>query len=209
MVASGALPADPSWLATTSANPARGCPEARKTRGNEAHLSAQYQEKGQEPRFQAQDVDAGRTSDHSCSQAQGPQQADGLSPFSAVTWRVTDRATFEALRHDGKRARSGSVSVVFLDDGGDRARVAYAVGRRVGGAVERNRLRRRLRSAVSVIESEAGLSPGAYLVAPSRETSKLEYEELVSTVHRAVRRVHRENAPRLGAESDRSATDRT
>ena len=112
-----------------------------------------------------------------------------------MTWRVTDRATFEALRHDGKRARSGSVSVVFLDDGGDRARVAYAVGRRIGGAVERNRLRRRLRSAVSVIESEAGLSPGAYLVAPSRETSKLEYEELVSTVHRAVRRVHRENAP--------------
>jgi ribonuclease P protein component len=125
-----------------------------------------------------------------------------------VTWRVTDRATFEALRHEGKRARSESVSVVFLADGGDRARVAYAVGRRIGGAVERNRLRRRLRSAVSVVESEAGLSPGAYLVVPSRETSKLEYEELVSTVHKAIGRVQREKARRLGAESDRSATHR-
>ena len=119
-----------------------------------------------------------------------------------MTWRITDRATFEALRRSGKRARSGPVSVVFLDDGGERARVAYAIGRRVGGAVERNRLRRRLRSAVSEIEGEAGLSPGAYLLAPSRETSTLGYEELVSTVHRAIRRVQPEDPPRLGAKSD-------
>jgi ribonuclease P protein component len=126
-----------------------------------------------------------------------------------VTWRITDRATFEALRRTGKRARCGPVSVVFLDDGRERARVAYAIGRRAGGAVERNRLRRRLRSSVSEIEGEAGLSPGAYLVAPSRETSTLGHEELVSTVHRAIRRVQRDDAPRLGAKSDRSATYRT
>lgn len=128
---------------------------------------------------------------------------------SAVTWRVTDRATFEAFRHAGKRARYGPIAVTFVDDGGERARVAYAVGRRVGGAVVRNQLRRRLRSAVSAIEDGAGLFPGAYLVAPSRETSTLGYEELVSTVHRAIRRAHGENAPRPGAKSDRSATYRT
>lgn len=126
-----------------------------------------------------------------------------------MTWRITDRATFVALRRTGKRARCGPVSVVFLDDGRERARVAYAIGRRAGGAVERNRLRRRLRSAVSEIEGEAGLSPGAYLVAPSRETSMLGHEELVSTVHRAIRRVQRDDVPRLGAKSDRSATYRT
>ena len=114
-----------------------------------------------------------------------------------MTWRVTDRATFEAFRRTGKRARYGPISVIFVDDGGDRARVAYAVGRRMGGAVERNRLRRRLRSAVSVIEDGAGLFPGAYLVAPGRETSKLGYEELVSTVHRAIRRAHGEDAADL------------
>ena len=71
--------------------------------------------------------------------------------------------------------------------------------------MERNRLRRRLRSAVSTIESEAGLSPGAYLVVPSRETSMLEYEELVSTVHTAIGGCIGEMPARLGAESDRSA----
>ena len=125
-------------------------------------------------------------------------------------WRIQDRATFEALRRSRHRGRRGHITVTFVAVGDDsRPRVAYAVGRRLGGAVERNRLRRRLRSAVSVIESEAGLSPGAYLVAPGRETSKMEYEELVSTVHKAIRRVQGENARRLGAESDRSATHRT
>jgi ribonuclease P protein component len=106
-----------------------------------------------------------------------------------VTWRITDRATFEVLRRSGKRARCGPVSVVYVEDGGERARVAYAVGRRTGGAVERNRLRRRLRSVVSGIEGEIGLSPGAYLVAPSVGASRLGHEELVSTVRKAMNRV--------------------
>jgi len=105
-----------------------------------------------------------------------------------VTWRITDRATFEALRRAGRRARCGPVSVVYLDDDGDRARVGYAVGRRTGGAVERNRLRRRLRAVVQEIETDEGLSPGAYLVASGRETSGLEHEELIRTLREAMRR---------------------
>ena len=146
------MPADP----VTKAAP-KPRKTTRKTRGNEAHLSAQYQEAGQESRFQAPDVDARRKSDHPGTQAQGSQQAHGLTAADlGVTWRVTDRATFEALRRSGRRARCGPVSVVYLPDGGDRARVGYAVGRRAGGAVERNRLRRRLRAVVREIEGDKG-----------------------------------------------------
>lgn len=183
-------------------------PETRKTtrkmRGSEAYLPAQHQEAGEESRFQAPDVDARRKSDRPGTQAQRSPQAHGLSrePSPGVTWRITDRATFEALRRSGRRARCGPVSVVYLHDDGDRARVGYAVGRRTGGAVERNRLRRRLRAVVRDIETDEGLRPGAYLVAPGPETSGLAYKELIRTLREAMRRAQMAGMRQVGVQHD-------
>jgi ribonuclease P protein component len=117
-----------------------------------------------------------------------------------VTWRITDRATFESFRRSGSRARYGPVSVVYLDAPG-RPRVAYAVGRRTGGAVERNRLRRRLREAVRVVDAERGLRRGAYLVSPAPQAQKLAYPELVGTVREAMKRAgSHSRAPQRGSE---------
>lgn len=82
----------------------------------------------------------------------------------AATWRVRDRATFAALR-TGRRGHAGPVRVTWVPEPGRDAppRVAFAVGRRVGPAVARNRVRRQLRAVVA--ELAAGLEPGAYLVA--------------------------------------------
>ena len=84
---------------------------------------------------------------------------------------------------------SGPVSVVYLDDDGDRARVGYAVGRRTGGAVERNRLRRRLRAVVRTIETEEGLRSrglpgGPRAVRPRTSGTK----SLLGTLREAMRR---------------------
>jgi ribonuclease P protein component len=54
--------------------------------------------------------------------------------------------------------------------------VAYSISRKVGGAVVRNRWRRRLRAIVT--EVSPGLSPGAYLVALAPEVNALKFEEL-------------------------------
>ena len=63
--------------------------------------------------------------------------------------------------------------------GGDRVRVAYAIGRRVGPAVVRNRLRRQLRAAVREVDrSSGGLAPGAYLVSLRPEAAGRRYAEL-------------------------------
>jgi ribonuclease P protein component len=102
-----------------------------------------------------------------------------------VVWRIRDRATFEALRRSGQRSRRGHVTVTFVVIGDEAApRVAYAVGKRAGGAVVRNRLRRRLRAVVGDIS--ASLAPGAYLVGAGPEAVGLPYEDLKAQVTAAM-----------------------
>jgi len=55
-------------------------------------------------------------------------------------------------------------------------RVAFAVGRRVGGAVERNRVRRRLRA----VARDAALPGGAWLVGAGPGAATASHAELSS-----------------------------
>ena len=113
-----------------------------------------------------------------------------------MVWRIRDRATFEALRRSGRRARRGPVTVTYApvrSDPGAPARVAYAVGKRVGGAVERNRLRRRLRAIVA--ETADGVPPGAYLIAAGPEAAGTGFEELKRTVAAAMTSATEERRP--------------
>lgn len=78
---------------------------------------------------------------------------------------VRHRWEFELLRRVGGYRRSGPLglrSASNPDD--DVVRVAYAVGRRVGGAVVRNRIRRRLRALVQQLDRDGRIAPGRYLV---------------------------------------------
>jgi ribonuclease P protein component len=99
--------------------------------------------------------------------------------------RIRDRTTFDTLRRSGHRGRRGPISVTFVAGDVDRVpRVAYAVGRRVGGAVVRNRLRRRLRAAVA--DSAGSIPPGAYLVSAGRDAVDLPYQDLKAYVTAAM-----------------------
>ena len=87
---------------------------------------------------------------------------------------VRSRRAFAALSRSRSRGRSGPVWVVRADvpadapeASGDPVRIAYAVGRPVGGAVARNRLRRRMRAIVGQLDREGGVRPGLYLVGAS------------------------------------------
>jgi ribonuclease P protein component len=77
-----------------------------------------------------------------------------------------------------------------LDDGAP-PRVAYAVGRRVGSAVTRNRVRRRLRAAV---REEAGrLEPScAYLIGAGPDAAAASYGDLRDTLRAILADLHSE-----------------
>ncbi len=79
------------------------------------------------------------------------------------------------------------MAVTWVPDDGERARVAYAVGRAAGGAVVRNRIRRRLRATVAELEPQ--LRPGAYLLSAGPAAASLPYPELRSAVSQAVKAV--------------------
>jgi ribonuclease P protein component len=86
-----------------------------------------------------------------------------------------------------------SVSFVERPDW-DRPQVAYAVSRKVGNAVQRNRLRRRLRAIVS--DQASGLPTGAYVVRSGNSAPTLEFNELKVAMSQALEKATSGRPPR-------------
>ena len=147
----------------------------------ETYLPTQYPQAFEDPRFSYPDADARRESRASGPPSPWPEAALGL------IWRVRDRATFEALAR-APRHRVGPVSLRFADDGStDPPRVAYAIGRRVGSAVDRNRIRRRLRGALAGCRDDL-VPGGAYLFDAERAVLTLAFADLSAAVGSLVAR---------------------
>ena len=84
------------------------------------------------------------------------------------------------------------VTTAVVGSPSDPPRVAYAVGRRAGGAVARNLVRRRLRAATRAHASE--LEPGrAYLVGVTGAPSPNSYTVLSDSLHAALRALREES----------------
>ncbi len=81
--------------------------------------------------------------------------------------------------------RRGPLTVTWVPgEPDDPTRVAYTVGRKVGGAVVRNRVRRRLRAVVREVPEL--LQPGAYLIGAGTEAAAMPYGELRAAVCEAL-----------------------
>ena len=96
---------------------------------------------------------------------------------------VRTRRSFAALSRSRSRARSGPLWVTRSDAPDPRrgeadVQVAYAIGRSAGGAVVRNRIRRRLRELVREAERAGALAPGAYLIGAEHSAAVAPHAEL-------------------------------
>jgi len=122
--------------------------------------------------------------------------------------RLLKHADFKRVYENGKRQFSGNLTVFFLPTAADRdggspgPRVGITVGRALGGAVQRNRIKRRMREAV---RSRMELLEGAYVdivINPKKSVLAIELAALAVEVGRAFEAVTRRLTERAAGKSE-------
>jgi len=145
---------------------------------SEKDLPTQQSQEGKKARVPSPHVDTRRTSHLEGQEAEGPPSAQ------RVIWRVDRQSTFKQFKQ-GRRSRAGPVTVSFVCGRSDEPpRVAFAIGRRVGSAVVRNKLKRQLRTLIR--QQAPNLRPGAYLVGVSPAGASLSFDLLREAVTKAL-----------------------
>ena len=128
--------------------------------------------------------------------------------------RLLRHADFESVYKLGRRHFSASMTVFYLHrqqpgQGTQAAkssvalglRIGFTVGRALGGAVERNRMKRRLREAVRLTRPLAGASADV-VINPKKSLLRVDFAEVVNEVSRAFVVIEQKLAGKMG---DRSA----
>lgn len=139
----------------------------------EAYIPAQQPPPSPQARVPCAHEHPGGTRRAQIPSRQGPRPSVGLID------RVRERDAFIRLRREGQRVRTDSLWCSFvLDPDLLPPQVAFAIGRAVGSAVRRNRLRRRLRALLARSDVPAGL----YLVGAQAHACELTFDELERSV---------------------------
>ena len=127
-------------------------------------------------------------------------QADALRTSGQRIATLKRRAEFLRLRNGARCATTS-----FVLEGKRRAdqaveagtaRFGFTVSKKVGGAVERNRIKRRLRAAVRHVAGEHARSDFDYVLIARRPALDAGYGSLVGDLVRALGRIHAAPAQR-------------
>lgn len=98
--------------------------------------------------------------------------------------RLRKRADFDRVYKGGGRHSSANLMVIFLAAASGGPRVGFTAGKALGGAVIRNRIRRRLREAVRRHLRELK-TPADVVFHPRKSALRAEFSQLEAEVTRA------------------------
>lgn len=109
--------------------------------------------------------------------------------------RLRKRAEFDRVYQGGERHSSANLTAIFLAATGRGSRVGFTAGKALGGAVERNRIRRRLREAVRRHLRELK-TPAEVVFHPRKSALRAEFSQLEAEVTRAFAAINKRLAVR-------------
>jgi ribonuclease P protein component len=108
--------------------------------------------------------------------------------------RLRQRADFLAAATGAKAPAGAFVLQAIARHAGGAARVGFTVSKKIGNAVERNRVRRRLRETVRQV-SETRLRPGYdYVLIGRRGALDAPFRRMIADLEQALGRVHAERS---------------
>ncbi len=99
--------------------------------------------------------------------------------------RLLRHADFERVYQQGRRHFSAHMTVFYAPrQAGEGVRVGYTVSRALAGAVERNRMKRRLREVVRLTRPQTGV-PVDIVINPKKSLQQAEFNNLMNEMRRA------------------------
>lgn len=152
-----------------------------------ANLSAEQEKEEKQTRLQKEDEEEGRAQgpfEEEAKRAQSRRREDvnGRFPKSA---RVRLAREFACVKRRGARVRAGAIAVAWLH--AERQRLGVVVSRRVGNAVQRNRIKRVIRE---YFRCNRDLFPmGDCVVIPGAGAARLDNKEIRDQLFQALGRL--------------------
>lgn len=107
--------------------------------------------------------------------------------------RLLRHADFEKVYRQGRRHFGAHITVFFLlsgvEPGPPGPRIGFTVGKGLGGAVQRNRIKRRLREAVRLADFSS--VPADVVINPKKSASVVEFSVLQGEVVKAFQAIEK------------------
>ena len=152
---------------------------------DEAHISAEQSGPRAAPRLPSSQRDRGRPEDTERAPGARPQEAQRLTT-------IRKRADFLAANGGRRASTPGFVLLVRNRADGDPAkRVGFTVTKKIGGAVVRNRMKRRLRALAREILVPAGLAGCDHVLIGRSGGIERDYGLLRDEMSRAVEKLRK------------------
>ena len=101
-------------------------------------------------------------------------------------YRLPGRGKFHTVYNQGSPLANRLLAARVLSNDLPYNRYAFAVGRRLGGAVVRNRLRRRLKEAMGTMRLSGGWDIIVVARRPALEASFAQLQEGLADIHRRI-----------------------